>query len=152
MKALSLRQPWAWMVLNGKHIENRRWNANYRGPFLLHAAKGMHRDEYSEAVDFARDVNPRLVVPAFESLARGGIVGRARLVEVIAPCVRSAKHKALGPLFAATCEHPWHMPEQFGFVLDDVQPMSFIPWSGALGFFNVPDKVLVAQQAKVNET
>jgi hypothetical protein len=41
MKALSLRQPWAHMVVHGpKHIENRRWNTSFRGEFLIHAAKG----------------------------------------------------------------------------------------------------------------
>lgn len=42
MKALSLSQPWADVILDqGKRIENRTaWTVcNYRGPILLHAAK-----------------------------------------------------------------------------------------------------------------
>ena len=39
MKCLSLRQPWAWAVVHaGKSVENRRWNTNFRGEFLIHAA------------------------------------------------------------------------------------------------------------------
>ena len=44
MKALSLTQPWADAILEqGKRIENReKWTAcKYRGPVLLHAAKGL---------------------------------------------------------------------------------------------------------------
>jgi hypothetical protein len=38
VKALSIRQPWAWLIANGhKDIENRSWNTNYRGAFLIHA-------------------------------------------------------------------------------------------------------------------
>lgn len=128
--ALSLRQPWAWLVVHGgKGIENRRWNTKYRGDFLVHAAKGMTHDEYDDAADFAACVEPDLVLPKFELLERGGIVGRARLVDVIDPC--------RVPPLASTCSHPWHMPEQYGFVLDNVGTLSFRPLRGALGFFKV---------------
>ena len=40
MKALSLTQPWATLVVSGrKQIETRSWNTNYRGPLYIHAAK-----------------------------------------------------------------------------------------------------------------
>jgi hypothetical protein len=49
MKALSIRQPWAWLILNaGKDIENRDWLTRFRGPFLIHASKGMTRAEDTE--------------------------------------------------------------------------------------------------------
>ncbi|WP_245839042.1 ASCH domain-containing protein [Yersinia kristensenii] len=39
MKALSIRQPWAWLIVNGyKDIENRTWNTKCRGPVLIHAS------------------------------------------------------------------------------------------------------------------
>ncbi len=130
--ALSLRQPWAWMVVHGgKGIENRRWNTNRRGEFLIHAAKGMTRDEYDDAVYFAREVNPKLVVPAFAALERGGIVGRARIVDVLPPC------SAEPSLFQKPCTHPWHMPAQFGFVLEGVEALPFRALRGELGFFRV---------------
>lgn len=32
MKALSIRQPWAWLILHaGKDIENRVWQTRFRG-------------------------------------------------------------------------------------------------------------------------
>jgi len=39
MRALSLRQPWAWLVVNGyKEIENRSRRTNHRGALLIHAS------------------------------------------------------------------------------------------------------------------
>lgn len=47
MKALSIRQPWAWAILNAdKDIENRDWRTNFRGRIAVHAAKTMTRDDY----------------------------------------------------------------------------------------------------------
>jgi hypothetical protein len=44
MKALSIRQPWAWLIVHGvKDVENRTWRTNFRGRFLVHA--GMRFDE-----------------------------------------------------------------------------------------------------------
>ena len=38
MKALSVRQPWAELIVAGlKDVENRTWRTDYRGPVLIHA-------------------------------------------------------------------------------------------------------------------
>lgn len=38
MKALSIRQPWASLILAGhKAVENRTWTTTYRGPVIVHA-------------------------------------------------------------------------------------------------------------------
>ena len=51
MKALSLRQPWAWAVVEaGKDVENRRWNTKFRGDFLIHAASGWTKKHEMGAV------------------------------------------------------------------------------------------------------
>jgi len=127
--ALSLRQPWAWMVVHGgKTIENRRWSTRLRVPFLIHAAKGMTNDEWEDAVYFARSVDPQIDVPKRHQLAFGGIIGRARIVDVIPP------HEPLSlPALAEHCEHAWHMPEQYGFVLADVAPLPFRALRGEHG-------------------
>lgn len=137
MLALSIRQPWAWLIvrpditdpieravamLDGriKPIENRTWPTRHRGPILIHAGKGMTRAEYEDAEDplWARG-GPVIELPAFEDLQRGGIVGRARIVD----CVTSH-------------DSPW-FGGPFGFVLDDIKPLAFTPCRGALVFFDV---------------
>lgn len=40
MKAISLLQPWATLVVMGaKKIETRSWNTKYRGELIIHASK-----------------------------------------------------------------------------------------------------------------
>lgn len=120
MIALSIRQPWAWLILHaGKDIENRDWATKFRGRFLIHAGKGMTRDEYASACDFAAQCGVSNI-PAADLLQRGGIVGSVELVD----CVEQS-------------DSPWFMGEQ-GFVLRDPKPLQFVPWKGQLSFFDVP--------------
>lgn len=127
--ALSVRQPWASLILlAGKNVENRSWHTYTRGPILIHAAKSMTKKEYTEAMDFACTVNHarmmslmfRSVVLAFDNLPRGGIIGSVNLVD----CVQRSKS-------------PWFQGPN-GFVLQDPKPLEFIPFKGQLGFFDVP--------------
>lgn len=51
MKCLSVRQPWAHLILNGpKDVENRIWAPAYRGPLLIHAGLTLH----TEALHYLR--------------------------------------------------------------------------------------------------
>ena len=151
MKALCLRQPWCAAVLRlGKSVENRRWSTTFRGEFLIHAAKGMTKREYLDAVDFCEDVLG--IARCFDieralnrdALRFGGFVGFARLVGVVPP-------RPPMMLLGVETHYPpalkeggwrWHMPEQYAFVLEDVRPIPFVPYKGALGFFDVPDEVV----------
>lgn len=132
MKALSLTQPWAWLVVHaGKDIENRRWNTKFRGEFLIHAAKGMKAADYDSAYGLAGRLGvATLSIPRPHKLERGGIVGMARIVDVVTP-VEAGGHR-------------WHFPEHFGFVLADVRPIPFIPCKGALGFWDAPEHVMAS--------
>jgi len=124
LKCLSLRQPWAWAVVDGgKNIENRTWNTRVRGPILIHAAKGMTGAEYDVAMLFCKERG--LELPNPKLLARGGIVGAARLIGVLPP-----ERNTLSPF-------DWHMAEQHGFILAAVTPLPFREHRGALGFFSV---------------
>ena len=118
MKALSIRQPWAWLILHGgKDIENRDWPTRVRGRVLIHAAKGMTRDEYDSAAIFAFGRIGTAKLPTMDALPRGGIVGSVDIVDCIQ---RSSSHWFVG---------------RYGFVLRDPQVLPFQPLRGALGFF-----------------
>ncbi len=119
MIALSIRQPWAWLILNGfKDIENRDWFTRQRGPVLIHAGKVLDRDA---AEDLWRGIHPVIggawPFPVPRSFALGGIVGEVDIVD----CVT---------------EHPsdWFVG-RFGFVLANPRKLSFRPCRGQLGFF-----------------
>src|SRR3989344_6676818 len=69
MKALSLKQPWAELILQGrKKIEIRAWNTKFRGEFLIHASKNPDADAMEKF--------------GFKDLPSGFIVGKAELVDV----------------------------------------------------------------------
>lgn len=139
MRAISIRNPWAWLIirpditdpalraaayLNGqiKDIENRKWSTEVRGTVLIHASKGMTRTEYEQAKNFAfGEVNSNIHVPVPWLLGKGGIIGS---VDIIG-CV-SDHHS------------PWFFGK-YGFVLANAKPLPFRPWRGQLGFFEVPD-------------
>lgn len=54
MKVLSIKQPWASLIVNGyKHYEFRSWNTKFRGEFLVHASKGVDLN----AMDRFKDLN-----------------------------------------------------------------------------------------------
>lgn len=118
--ALSIRQPWAWLILNaGKDIENRTWPTKFRGRVLIHAGKGMTLMEYQDAVQFVYEqVNSGIRIPEFEALPRGGIVGEVEIVD----CVTDS------------CS--WWFSGPHGFVLANPKALPFQPCKGALNFFN----------------
>ena len=69
MPALSIRQPWAELILLGrKSAEIRSWQTDYRGPLLIHAARH---------VDAALDERFSLT-----HLTRGAFIGSVRLVSI----------------------------------------------------------------------
>ena len=125
--ALSIRQPWAWLIVNGfKDIENRDWPTHFRGEMLVHAGQTLSRRDYNETVEDLQLMGlypPGL--PAYDHLQRGGLVGWTRVVD----CVE--QHPS-----------PWKMPGGYGFVLRDSRPIPFVPFKGRLGFFNVPREAL----------
>jgi hypothetical protein len=109
-KIISIRQPWATLIVRGiKDIENRSWATRYRGPVLVHAS--LRRSPHSLA-DIARQFG--IDLPKVE-LPLGGIVGTTNIID----CV--AAHPS-----------PW-FEGKFGFVLEQSRELPFMPWKGSLG-------------------
>jgi len=133
MKAISIRQPWAWLIVNGfKPVENRTWYTNHRGPTLIHAAKGMTHKEYEEIeLCVAMSIDPKICVPAFDNLKRGGIIGSVEIID----CVSQNNG------CPAYMDTPW-FTGPFGFVLARPEKLPFIPLKGRLGFFEVDEALL----------
>ncbi len=85
MKAITIRQPWAWLIFHGKDIENRDWPSHFRGPLAIHAAKGMTRGEYEDAVEFVCNFDTALAarIPEMLMLKRGAIIGTVQMVACV---------------------------------------------------------------------
>lgn len=72
MKALSFRQPWAELVLQGrKTMDLRTYNTHYRGRLAIHASQTIERDNC-----LLHDLDP-------VNLETGGLVGTVELVDVV---------------------------------------------------------------------
>ena len=127
--ALSIKQPWAALVVSGrKTLEIRTWGTRFRGPVLIHAGK--ISDDRLEAWVWIE--SPELAVAA-ES--RGGIVGEASIIG----CQMYRTKKS----FTADRHHhlndaDWFQPPvMFGFEFRDARPLPFDAAKGQTKFFEV---------------
>jgi hypothetical protein len=97
VKALTIRQPWAWAIARGhKTIENRTWATSYRGPLAIHAAKKPDDgDALSFVLRYARLDSTEAFHGDRPTSDRGRIVAVADLVDI---CTRSlsAEHCGCG--------------------------------------------------------
>lgn len=119
MKMISIRQPWAALVVSGiKDIENRTWPTRYRGPVLVHAPKQADKIDTDE-IEF------RFGVRLSSELLLGGIVG---ITEIVA-CIRPHPSK-------------WYAPDHYAFVLANSHPLPFVPWRGGLSLRDAPADLL----------
>lgn len=123
MKALSIRQPWAWLIVNGfKDIENRTWATKMRGDILIHASKNLTTLDYKRLAYEVKN-HHYIEIPTFAEMQKmcGGIVGQAKIID----CV--TEHAS-----------PWKDDGSYGFVLRDARPLPFYPLKGMLGFLKCP--------------
>jgi len=124
---LSIRQPWAWLIVHRhKTIENRSWHTNRRGRILIHAGKAIDR----EATAFLRAGRHPVTgrhwdVVAPDRFEVGGIVGEAAIVA----CLRQSDSEwFVGP---------------FGIELAGARPLPFVACRGMLGFFRLPEGIIL---------
>jgi hypothetical protein len=143
MKALAIRQPWAWLIVQGiKTVENRIWSTNFRGRFLVHASQKM--DEVDPSTKRWLSQN-RIAIP--DDLPCGGIVGVATLVDCVAwervnyrwQQRLRARMKGQRPGRRRPQVDSFWFDGPYGFILEDARPLPFKSWRGRLKFFNVPD-------------
>lgn len=123
MKALTIRQPWAWaIVFAGKRVENRTWATAYRGPIAIHA--GMSRASLG-----GRFLPDGTRIPPATGLVFGALIGMAELVSCM----------DLGEALLERPDDPF-VEGPCCWLLENVRPLLrpvFCP--GERGLFNVTD-------------
>jgi hypothetical protein len=129
--ALSVKQPWAALVVHGlKTIEVRRWQTARRGPILIHAARVP--DDRPEGWDL-------VTTDELHELAqlRGGLIGSVNLIE----CVTYRDLPSFAKDQSAHRNHlSWFEPPKlygFRFAAPKVTPFRVYP--GWFRFFTVKD-------------
>lgn len=128
MKALTIRQPYATLVMIGaKPYEFRTWSTKYRGPLAIHAGAEWHT---------LRDLQmqrSRVMLSAWFPLPLGFVLGTVDLVN----CVRVADlpHESADPLRTHHCGVA--DLEMFALVLENPRPFdAAIAAKGLQGLWN----------------
>lgn len=130
MKALTIKQPWAHLIIHGgKDIENRDWQSSIRGRIAVHSSARLDLHECRRALLHMATFGLR--VPGGEDwwfkdraiLETGSIIGTVEIVG----CV----NRRTSPWFAG----------EYGFMLQDPIPCDPFPIKGRLGFWEVPPDV-----------
>lgn len=150
MKALSLTQPWATLVVAGaKHYETRSWPTKHRGPLAIHASKHFPKDcillckfpHFQECLEIAGYPNPR-------DLPTGALVGLVYMTECM-----EARHAMQDPKLS---RHEPHFGDfgrgRFAWKLKDPWKLENpIACTGRLGLWNLPEELaadLLAQSQR----
>ena len=124
MKCLSLKQPYAELLVSGeKTIELRNWNTSFRGKFLVHASKNVDK-ERSKFLGIDHNV-----------LIRGAIIGTAVLYDV-------KQYRNKTELEGDKDKHYADIKKfgfcEYGFMIRSAHRLrKSIPYSGMLKFFEV---------------
>lgn len=133
MKALSVRAPWWWFILQGKDIENRgpHFPRTVIGGVWLHSSKWWDQEEVEWDLECGMEMahkagvtlpDPDLTLMRSEG---GRIVGSVEIVR-----------------YVEASESPWFMGET-GLVLRNPVPLTpTVPLRGMLGFFAIPDGLI----------
>ena len=118
MKVLSLKQPFAELILQGKKtIELRKWNTKFRGEFLIHASKHPNINAMKKF--------------GFNELPCGFILGKTELIDI--------KHYTNDKEFQV--DKNKHLADsewgEYGFILKNTERFEKpILALGKLGFWN----------------
>lgn len=135
MRALTVRQPWAWQIINqGKDVENRSRNiaGKYRGQVAIHA--GLQPDKEALRMLPARAPDWVTAPRVFDY---GVILGVVDLIDV-------HMSNSCFPLDEPCCTSEWAEAGSWHLVLSSPRPISLreqFTYRGALGLWTPPTAV-----------
>ena len=132
MKALTIKQPWATLIIEGyKKYEFRSWKINYRGKILIHAGLSLEKDMEERFKEYNLDYKC------------GYIIGEAEIVD----CILIDKEfneslRKINPLVYGRSNHV----ETYGWKLENIKKYEKpIPCKGKLGLWNYEGDLYEAQ-------
>lgn len=130
-KALSIRQPYVWTILNHyKDIEIRTWNTKYRGIIALHASGTFD----NRGFDYLRKEIFK-DMPLKNTYILGAVIAVARIHDVI-------EFKDMHHFYEYRERHKnnptWYTGREKGFILQDVKALAEPAYiKGRQNIFNV---------------
>jgi hypothetical protein len=140
MKALSWRQPYAWLMLPPYNkIETRTWGTTYRGPVLICVSKKAFTDK--EVMDIAGEKQFSRICDLFghnKPLNLGMAIAVGRLVD----CRR------MTPTDEDAC-FVEYLPTRWCHVYEDVRPIAPIPFTGRLSWTPLEEEFILKVKKRV---
>jgi len=141
MKALTVRQPFAWAIAIGqKTVENRTRATKHRGLLAIHAGKTVYRADPDDRLILDAIAENEFAVGEAES-SLGAVVAVAEL--------RGCHHAhdcmppvGVVPPSGLTGCSPWAMYGQYHWKLANVRSLPEpVPCKGSLGLWRLPEDV-----------
>ena len=123
MKALTIKEPWATLIIDGyKEYEFRSWKTNYRGKILIHAGKSLEKNQAKKFKEYNLEYNC------------GEIIGEADLVDCIK--VTEEFDNELKKKNSLVYGNSGHV-QNYGWKLENIKKYDKkIPAKGQLGLWN----------------
>lgn len=136
-KCISVRQPWADLIVKGiKNLENRQWTTSYRGLLLIHAPLKFNKDDYGmlNKKGFGDILIGMLQYPL------GAIVGAVELEH----CFQSTTTAFFSEWAENDAKYWWKL-------VNAVKFLKPIPWKGQLSIFDAHDEfgIIAKELSKV---
>lgn len=85
MKAITIKQPWASLIVHGiKDIENRTWRINFRGRVLIHVAGKSDKEPYMIFNDAQAEAVDDCIMDVLRSYSQTfSIIGSVEIVDCV---------------------------------------------------------------------
>lgn len=130
LRALTVRQPWAWALVMGyKDVENRNRPTRYRGTLLIHAGLQLDPDGFVAIWELG------LLRKMPDSLPRGGLIGTVSVVD----CIKNA-------------DSEWTVPGKWQWILSrPTQFRGLLECRGGQGLFAPGVSAIAVGQARRHE-
>ena len=124
MKVLTIREPWASLIINDyKKYEFRSWKTNYRGKILIHTSQNIEKEMLSRFKDYNLNC------------IGGSIIGEAELTDCI--LVDENFNQNLRKIDNIVYGRSNHV-EKYAWKLENVKKYDEpIPMKGKLGLWNI---------------
>jgi hypothetical protein len=126
MRAISIKQPWASMIISGvKDTENRTFPLKEKGPIAICSTK---KPNAEALLDFPGDY------------PNGVLLGVVDVVGLI--WVEEDGEYSTDLPEEANVKLDWYVPGDLGWVLRNPRPCKQVPVKGQLGIYHIPDEII----------
>lgn len=125
MKVLSIKEPWASLIMNGtKKIETRSWKTKYRGEIYIHASLSKAKITKPEVYELIKDMNFKC----------GYIICKCNLVDCIYMTDEYVNDMKINHYEEYICGH--YEVGRYAWIVENVKVIEPIEAKGKLGLWN----------------